>query len=304
MIQQTTEARIAEVIESKIPTIEMHAFRAPAKFDGGKQPHYGFFNTSTGNAIESFTAKEGYEMTTHDDYAALAAAALDAMECEGEIKALWTESKSLSQATIIVCPTKEERKEIFDIGGKDSIWPRLIIEAPFGRTFKVRGGLYRDACRNLDIPRQAGKGFETTIRHTSQLRNKMEDLIAVCRASCNFEDMATRLNQLDQVEISINEALAELYPLPENASDNVMTRARNRAAAIYQRIHREAIVLDGKMRDDGKASLWRIVSAVTGYVQHDKTRKKGMNEVDRAVMGINDSESLAVWGYADKMLTA
>ena len=304
MITETTESKISRIIEANIPTIEMHKFRSPPQFDGGEQSHYGFFNTETGNCLQSFTAKDGYELTTHDDYLSLATAAIDAMGGNGEVKAHWTESKSKAQATIIVQPSREQRLDLYDIGGNDSVFPRLIIEAPFGRTFKVRGGFYRDACRNLDIPRAIGKGFETTLRHTAQLRSRMSELIAVCQSSCDFRQMALKLNQLDQIEVKIADALAELYPMPENATSNAENRARSRAAAIYRRIHTESLKLDGSTRDDDKASAWRLCQAITGYVQHDKSRKNGIGEVDRAVMALHDTETNDIWNYVSTLLTA
>lgn len=305
MITETTESKINRVIEATIPDFEMVQFRSPAKYDGGKQPHFGFFNKETGHAIESFTAKAGYEMTTKDDYVALGTAALDAIGSEGEVKALWTQSKSKAQATIIVCPSDERRRDLYDIGGKDSIFPRLVIEAPFGRSFSFSGGFYRDACRNLDIPRLAdNQGFQSSFRHTASLRDKMDTLIQVCQSSTNFENMVGKLKQLDRIEVDIKAALSELYPVPEDASNNLISRAKTRAGQIYSRIFQEQLLLDGATRQDGKCSAWRLVQAITGYVQHDKGRKKGMSETDRAVMGVNDAESKAVWKFADSLLVA
>ncbi len=243
-------------------------------------------------------------MTNHDDYVALASAAIDAMGDDGVVSAHWTETKSRSQATIIVSPSDEARIEKYRIGGNDSIFPRLIIEAPFGRTFKIRGGLYRDACANLDIPRLAGVSFESTLRHTSQLRTRMSELIAVCESSCDFTQMGEKLTQMNEIPVMIADALAELYPIPEDASENTRTRARTRAAAIYSRIHSEQLKLDGKVRTDGISSLWRLTQAITGYVQHDKNRRKGMSDVDRSIMSINDDETAKAWSYASNAMNA
>lgn len=300
MIHQTTETKISQVLADSIPTIEKHRFNPPMKFDGCNMPHYGYFRTDNGDCLP-FTSREGYEMTTHDDYVALSSAALDAMGDEGTIKAHWTQSKSRAQATIIVSPTDQSRRDGYDIGGNDYIWPRLIIEAPFGSTFNVRGGFYRDACRNLDIPRVAGASFSQSIRHTSSLRARMDELIEICQRANNFEDMITRCRRLNEIEVSITDFLAELYPMPENASENQQTRAKNRAAAIYGRIHKEQLKLSGQTGDSNKATLWRCVQAVTGYIQHDKTRKNGIGEVDRAVMALNDAETASVWKLADSM---
>lgn len=300
MIQPTTEAKIAEVIAATIPVIEKHRFRAPAKFDGASVPHFGFFREDSGECL-SFASREGYELTTHDDYIALASAAVDSMGEDGIVKALWTQKKSIAQATIIVEPKRESRLAGYDIGGGDYIWPRLIIEAPFGSTFNVQGGFYRDACRNLSIPKLAGASFNQSIRHTSSLRSRMDELIEICKRANSFADMIASMQRLNEIEIGVVDFLKELYPISETASENTQTRAKNRANAIYSRLHKEAIKLRTANGDNGKASLWAMVQAVTGYIQWDKTRKNSASETDRAVMSLHDDETNKVWALAEAM---
>jgi hypothetical protein len=300
MIHATTEAKISEVITATIPVIEKHRLRPPQKFDGASIPHFGFFREDNGQCL-SFASREGYELTTHDDYIALASAAVDSMGDDGTVKAIWTQSKSRAQATIIVEPKRESRLAGYDIGGGDYIWPRLIIEAPFGSTFNVQGGFYRDACRNLSIPKLAGASFNQSIRHTSSLRSRMDELIEVCKRANSFSDMIASMTKLNEIEIGVVDFLAQLYPMPENASENTATRAKNRATAIYSRLHKEALKLGTKNGDNGKASLWAMVQAVTGYIQWDKTRKNSASETDRAVMALHDDETSKVWALAESM---
>lgn len=303
MIHVTTEAKIAEVITATIPVIEKHRLRPPAKFDGASVPHFGFFRADNGHCL-SFSASEGYSLTTHDDYIALASAAIDAMDGDGTVKALWTQRKSIAQATIIVEPTMEAQKTGYDIGGGDYIFPRLVIEAPFGRPFNVGGGFYRHACKNLARPQMAGANFSQSIRHTVALRSRMDELIAICKRANSFGDMVASMQRLNQIEVGIVDFLAELYPMPENASDNTVTRAKNRATAIYSRLHKEALAIRTKNGDNGKASLWAVVQAVTGYIQWDKTRKNSASDTDRAVMSLHDDETAKVWALAESMATA
>lgn len=299
-MQTVTETRIAAQLAEAIPTIEKHQFRAPAKFDGSAVPHFGFFRADNGDCL-SFTAREGYEMTTADDYAALAVAAVEAMGGDGQVKAHWTQSKSMAQATIIVAPSKQQRLDGFDIGGGDYIWPRLIIEAPFGKKFTTRGGLYRDLCRNLSIPRVQGAEFHVSLTHTSSLRPRMNELIELFAKANNFEALMNRCRQLNSIKVSVVDFLTELYPVASDASNNTLTRAKNRAAAIYQRIARESLETTGNTAAIKEASLWQIVSAITGYVQHDKTRKNGLGIVDLAVMGLVDTETANAWSLVDSM---
>jgi hypothetical protein len=301
MIHATTEAKISEVITARIPVIEKHRLRPPQKFDGANIPHFGFFRADNGQCL-SFASREGYSLTTHDDYIALASAAVDSMGDDGIVKAIWTQSKSRAQATIIVEPKRESRLAGYNIGGGDYIWPRLIIEAPFGSTFNVHGGFYRDACRNLCCPQIAGASFNQSIRHTASLRPRMNELIEICKRSTNsFGDMVASMQKLNEIEIGVVDFLAELYPMAENASENTQTRAKNRATAIYSRLHKEALKLGTKNGDNGKASLWAMVQAVTGYIQWDKNRKNSASDTDRAVMALHDDETSKVWALAESM---
>jgi hypothetical protein len=300
MIHATTEAKISEVITATIPVIEKHRLRPPQKFDGANVPHFGFFREDNGQCL-SFSSMGGYSLTTHDDYIALASAAVDSMGGDGKVRAIWTQRKSISQATIIVEPTIEAQKTGFDIGGGDYIFSRLVIEAPFGRPFNVGGGFYRHVCRNLARPEIAGASFNQSIRHTSSLRSRMDELIEVCKRANSFSDMIASMRKLNEIEIGVVDFLAELYPMPENASENTATRAKNRATAIYSRLHKEALKLGTKNGDNGKASLWAMVQAVTGYIQWDKTRKNSASETDRAVMALHDDETGKVWALAESM---
>jgi len=166
----------------------------------------------------------------------------------------------------------------------------------------VEGGFYRDACRNLSIPRIAGASFSRTIRHTSSLRAHMDQLIQLCREANNFEAMISAMQRLNQIECNVVDFLAELYPMPENASNNQQTRAKDRAAKIYSRLHRESLALGNPIPDGAKsATLWQMVGAVTGYIQHDKSRKNGIETFDLAVMCLADAETAACWKLAEQL---
>ncbi len=302
---KTTISNVSEIrpaIEASIPVIEKHNLRAPAKFDGASVPHYGFFRADNGHCL-SYAAKSGYEMTTHDDYAALSQAAIDAMGGSGQIQANWTERKSVAQATIIVSPTDQERRDNYRVNGADYIFPRLIIRAPFGRPFSVTMGFYRDLCRNLDIAQLVGQSFSQSIRHTSQLTKRIEELTEICRNAGDFGAMVDNCRRMSQIEVDTAEFLSRLYPLADDASQNTRTRAEGRAAAIYARIRREQLAV-GNSGDMQTTNLWQMVQAITGYVQHDKSRKNGIGNVDRAIVGLDDAENAAAWSRASELLAA
>lgn len=46
------------------------------------------------------------------------------------------------------------------------------------------------------------------------------------------------------------------------------------------------------------ATLWELVNAVTGYVQHDKKRKGKPDAADRALIALGDNETAAAWKLA------
>lgn len=289
-------ADVRAIIESAIPTIEMLPFRAPAKFDGCNVPHFGFFNVNDGSCLQSFTAQSGYEQTTTDDYVALAEAGIAAMGGQASIVAKWTQTKSIAKATIIVQPSEQDRLRMYDIGEGDTIWPRLIISAPFGRRFTVDGGFYRDACRNLARFREVQGVVSVSLSHTSQLRGRLDQLIGTMQRADNFETIAARMQQLNEVQVNTADFLARLYPIESDASANTRTRAENRASKIYSRIMAERIKLGVGGRDSQRSTLWELVQGVTGYIQWDKTRKNGQtDDLTRAVAALDDTETTEAW---------
>lgn len=298
---------VRDVIEAAIPVIEMAAFRPPMRFDGCDVPHYGFFNTENGTCLQSFTAQQGYEMTTRDDYIALAEAGIAAMGGNAVCTANWTQSKSSAKATIVIQPSREYRLRMYDIGGGDTIWQRLIISAPFGRRFNVDGGFYRDACRNLARVRQVRSVVSVSLSHTSQLRGRLDQLVETMRRCDSFETIAARMREYNQIEVDTAKFLGQLYPLAADAGQSTRTRAENRASKIYGRIMRERLELSINRQSD-RATLWELVSAVTGYIQHDKSRRVGngseLSTFGRAVTALDDSETNDCWQLVEQLAIA
>lgn len=306
------ESQVASLIRSNIPEIEKHRLRPPAKFADSAVSDFGYFRADSGEQV-SFVSKGGYEMTTHDDYIALATAGLTAMsrltdgEFSGNIRANWSMSRSFAEATIIIEPSDDERRSLYDIGGHDAIWPRLIIRAPFGRPFSVVGGFFRDACRNLDIPQIAGASFNVSIRHTSQLRDRMPDLIECCNESATFDTMVESVRNLNETQVVAMNAIRDIYPEPERESDskagNTWSRWNNRVEAIRRRIDREQAVLRSNVQE-GYCSAFQLIEACTGYIQHEKSRRNSPDETGRMVLALNDTDNANVWAYAEACLAS
>jgi hypothetical protein len=132
---------------------------------------YGLFRSDTGyiEGVKSISAR--YVPHSTDDVCALVDAAAVAFDGEIECKTHWSRGHYVS-----IQPTNADRLRIY--GENDNIWPRVMIRGGFdGKGFQGSVGYYRDACRNLSIPRMI-EGNRVSIRHTNGLRDKMDELIA------------------------------------------------------------------------------------------------------------------------------
>ena len=200
---------------------------------------------------------------------------------------------------VSIAPSKDERRAIF--GTADNIFPRFIVNAGYdGRAFNATVGFYRDACSNLAMMRQVS-GTTVSIRHNSNLREKMDDLIqtfSTLRESwATLADVAAEL-QTRQVRMA--DFLDQVYGQPNENSKNSMTRHKNRTEAIFRRLSRERFTTGrGSMDSEFNVSAWEAYNAIQGYVQHDATRKGNPSDFARIISAANDqavkkAESLAL----------
>lgn len=258
--------------------------------DNLSTPHYGLFKSDDGECMDA-AVKGAYVPHTVDDVAACVEAAAVGFKSEHDIEVTckWAPKKG---HRVIVQPSKEYRLSIY--GDKDNVFPRAIIRADYGRGFRADFGLYRDACRNLMMVRNV-EGISVSLRHTANLRTKLDELITdftnLAGVCDNVYEIATTL---ESRRVEVADFLSELYPGTKKTD-------KSRAQSMISRMLRERAQTGRPAGDVQHASLWELVNAVTGYVQHNKKRVGSPDQVGRALAAIEDKEADAAWRLAMAM---
>lgn len=254
--------------------------------DGMATPFYGLFQSNTGKVVGNAVTSR-YICHQTDDVLAITEAAIQALDDENiDVRCHFREGHYVEYA-----PSKEERASIF--GTKDNIFPRFMLRAGYdGRAFSVSLGYYRDLCSNLHIPRSVGKAIIRTIRHTSGLRSRMDELIN------DFSELGKGWGAIQEVcsrmesrNVILTDFLKEVYGEPEDDSKRSVTIHKNRTESIVRRLLGEQ-ARSGRqqMGSDFMVTAWEAFNAVQGYVQHEASRKAGFNNaMDRVILAAGDS---------------
>ena len=251
--------------------------------DGLRTPFYGLFRSDdsavVGNAV---TAR--YLPHQTDDVLALVEAASTAFDGVADVKCHFHEGHYVA-----VQPTKEQRKNVF--GTADNIFPRVIINAGYdGRAFHASLGFYRDLCKNMAIMREV-RGTTVSIRHTSGLRPKMDELIATFGTlQQSWASVSAAADQLESRRVNMVEFLRAVYGEPNGETGRAVTMHKNRTEAIFGRLYSERL-RSGRpaLQSDWMVSGWEAYNAIQGYVQHDATRHGKADEMHRIVLAANDA---------------
>lgn len=255
--------------------------------EGLRTPHYGLFRSDSGASV-GIACKKGYEPHTIDDVCALVEAAADAFGGNAKARCLFHNGHYVT-----VEPSAEYRRSIF--GTADNIWPRLIVRAGYdGRCFSANLGFYRDACRNLAMIRSQGNAVTANIRHTFQLRSKLDDLRRTfARLAAGWNGVVDTALQMEARQVNLAEFLRQVYPLAADATERTQRAAERRIESIVARIvtERQGTGRPRLIGTDGAylVSAWEAFNGVQGYVQHDMSRHGRPDAYARAVMALNDA---------------
>jgi hypothetical protein len=255
--------------------------------EGLRTPHYGLFRSDNGQAV-GVACRKGYEPHTVDDMCTLVEAAADSFGGNGNARCLFSDGHYVT-----VEPSAEYRRSIF--GTADNIWPRLIIRAGYdGRCFSANLGFYRDACRNLAMSRSEGNAVTANIRHTCQLRSKLDELRRTfARLAAGWNGVVETAQRMDSRQVNLADFLKQVYPLANDATERTRRMAERRVESIVTRIIRERQVTSRpalRVGGDGAAmvSAWEAFNGVQGYVQHDMSRHGRPDAYTRAVIALDD----------------
>ena len=252
--------------------------------DGMSTPLYGLFRSDTSTLVGSKSVTSRYVPHTTDDVIALSEAADTAFDGDIDVRCHFRNGHYVD-----VKPNREDRLAVY--GTQDNIWPRVMIRAGYdGESFRASLGYYRDACRNLAMMSMVS-GTSVSIRHTSSLRGRMDELIATFNTLKNsWSNLTDVVQDMQSREVVLSDFLNELYPQPEQAEGRAVTVHRNRTESIVRRVMRERLTTNRPaMGQDFRISAWEAYNAVQGFVQHDAQARKGFTgEFDRIIRAAND----------------
>jgi len=252
--------------------------------DGMRTPHYGLFRSDSGECVGGSSVSSRYVPHTTDDVLALVEAAGSAFGGVASVKCFFRDGHHVA-----VQPSREYRESVF--GTKDNIFPRLMIDAPYGGmgSFVTSLGTWRDACRNMSILRMV-EGSSVSIRHTSGLRLQMDELIAAFgQLESGWQNLAAVVRGMEDRRVRMTDFLTAIYGEPNELEGRSLTLHRKRTEAIFRRLQRERMSTGrADMGNDFIVSGWEAYNAVQGYVQHDATRRGNPSEMARVVMALRD----------------
>jgi hypothetical protein len=247
-------------------------------------PYYGLFRSDTGEVASRSTFSRQYHPHTTDDVVALVEAGMEAFDGE----ATNVDTAFENGHHVIIAPSKEHRLSIF--GSKDDIYPRLRIRGSYdGKSFSVSLCSYRDMCSNLMIFRKVN-GIEESIRHSSHLRDSMDDLIETFGGiAARWKNIGEAAREMENRNVRLADFLDRIYGSPDERSRAGITRHRNRTEAIVRRLMRERMQAGRpELNDDMIVTGWEAYNAVQGYVQHDVRRKGSPNDVERSLIALRN----------------
>ena len=246
-------------------------------------PFYGLFRSDSMECIGN-SVKKVYVPHTTDDVLALVEAAGEAFDDSINVECHFNHGHYVN-----IAPSADYRRSV--CGTADNVFPRFIVRAGYdGKAFAATMGYYRDLCSNLSMMRKVS-GTTVSIRHTSGLRSKMDDLIQTFQVlKESWADLTDVIDRMTEREVVMTDFLDAIYGQPDSNSKRGVTVHKNRTEAIFRRLYREHRATSRDVfPTDFKVNAWLAYNAVQGYVQHDATRKNGQTgDFARIIASSND----------------
>jgi hypothetical protein len=257
-------------------------------------PLMGLFRDDTGAFVGDRSVSERFEPHTSEDVIALAESTAYAFDNEVQLRCDWVQNQSNRDGHYVtMSPPDEYRKSVF--GTEDNVFPRVVIRAAYGSSFKATMGYFRDACSNLAMLQSTDISTSVTIRHTKSLREKMDDLIDVMSGlKQKWHNLTTVIDHMANREVRLRDFLTEVYAPPKpDATDRQFKAYKRKMDALWNRVARERYHTGrGSVPVNGMVTAWEAYNAVQGYSQHDKTRRSNATRFDRILLTANDRDVL------------
>ena len=248
---------------------------------------YGLWRDDQREMLGSGSVTSRYIPHTTDDVCVLAERAEAIFDGNAQVDCHFADGHYLT-----VCPSDAHRVSIF--GTSDNIFPRLLIRAGLdGESFKVIMGFYRDACDNLSMLRTVD-AVTVSIRHTKQLRGKIEDLKRqFSLLERGWENTIASIRGMQNRQVQLRDFLLEVYPIPTgaNATDEKLAKHLEQLTLMMSRVADERLAT-GRPNFDANytVSAWEAYNAVQGYVQHEKTRRNLTSDFQRILKASADKD--------------
>lgn len=268
---------ISDRIDNYYPDVALDQLYGP---DMQATPHYGLRRLDTGKYFGP-AVKSNFCMHTKDDVRAIFEAVEPIFGDVADVELGWYDGHFMS-----LQPSKEY---CIEATLNDTVFPRVIVSAQYGRVFTATLGMYRSVCTNLSIFRSMSE-FTVKLRHTSSLRSRMNDLIEDFHILAKGKDhLEHTIHQMVNRDVQLAAFLADIYPTPaESASDRAKSMHERRIGKIIRRIQNERVSLGQRKTDLQVVTGWEAYNAVQGYIQHDARRRGNPGTFDRAIKALSD----------------
>ena len=260
---------VAKIKEQFDFTVEKYPLSAVMGTEVLPTDQYGLFHSKTGYLSGVKSVSQHYVPHTTDDVVAIAEAASEVFEGQISVKCHFNNGHYVALA-----PTDQRRQDIFNVTNGDNVFPRFMVRGGFdGRGFKAQIGYYRDLCRNLSMLESVDE-FSRSIRHTSGLRWKMNDLIATFSQLKNsWTNLTELIAKMNQRTVDMREFLDAIYGEPDDdASGRAITTHKKRTRSIMDRLWDELSVTQQTFKPQ-ETNAWFAFNAIQGYEQHDAVRR-------------------------------
>ena len=287
----TLESQAMSVSQQVSEFFNFSVDKFPLSFpDNQRTSWYGLQRSDTSEQVGSPVSSRYLPHTT-DDVVAMVEAAETAFDGQAAVKCCWNEGHY-----VIVQPSIDQRLAVY--GTKDNVFPRLVIRAGYdGKAYSGSLCLYRDACKNLAMMRKVS-GVNVSIRHTGNLRCKMDSLIStMSKLKDSWSNLTAVVQHMESKPVVLADFLNEMYPVPTD-SGRSQTEHKNRTEAIVNRLINERYKT-GRPALEKTVSSWEMYNAIQGYSQWDRRRNGTKDVLKRAIMSWSDpsvikAESLLV----------
>ena len=290
----TSDQVVAKIQDTFNFTVDKFPLSGPPRMT---TPWYGLFRSDTNTVLGRSSVTKIYTPHQTDDVLALVEGAANAFEGEIDVRCHFDNGHYVS-----ILPTENYRRSIY--GGRDNIFPRVIIRACYDfQAFSATMGFYRDLCKNMSMLRSVNS-THVSIKHTSGLRSKMDDLIRTFATLKNsWVTLGNVIDTMQNREVQMVDFLNQVYGEPaHDATSRSVTMQKKRSEKIFKRLQRERTE-SGRptLGNDFTVSAWEAYNAIQGYVQHDATRRGEPSDFARMLMASNDravlqAETLALAG--------